>query len=248
MSEIEKKEQELQPRHLFFVVVGPIGGGKTELVDLMARKLGLAKEEEAFQDNPYLKDFYSGKEKERAFDSQMFFLANDAVKRTKIEKALFRSSIVEDQGVEGDFILESVQKKMGWINDENHEVYLKTYSNIVNNPSFVKPDVVVAVTAPKRVIRKRIIRRGREMELTMMKSYPEYFNGVIDAFGNWICDIKNQHQVIEINTGRYDFVSKSRIQDFVISRIVDGAREFVQSQNTKEKLIVPAFLEVTSVN
>lgn len=247
MLEIEKKEQELQPRHFFFVVVGPIAGGKTKLVNLMTRRLGLVKREEIFQDNPYLEDFYSGKEKECAFDSQMFFLTNDAVKRIKIGRALSSSSIVEDQGVEGDFVLESVQKKMGWISDENHEVYLKTYSNIVNDPSFIKPDIVIAVTAPKPVIRRRIIKRGREMELTMMESYPEYFNRVVDAFNDWVGGLKSQFPVIEVDTGRHDFVLESNMQDFVIGRIIDGTREFVQSQETKGKVIIPAFLEVASV-
>lgn len=247
MLETERKGKEKGPRHLFFVVVGPIGGGKTEFVNLMDRRLGLAKREETFQDNPYLEDFYSGKEKESAFDSQMFFLVQDALKRRKIREALFSSSIVEDQGVEGDSVLESVQKGMGWINDEDHEAYLGAFSNIINDPSFIRPDIFIAVTAPKSVIRRRIVERDRKMELVMMKNHPQYFDGVVDAFNDWVSDLKSQSSVIEIDTGRHDFVLESNMQDLVIGRVVDGAGKFIQSQDTRGKLIVPDFLKTTSL-
>jgi len=218
------REKEREPRHLFFVVIGPIGGGKTKLTDLMVKKLGLTKEEETFQDNPYLEDFYSGKEKEVSFNSQMFFLAQDALKRRRIKEALFSSSIVEDQGLEGDFILESVQRKMGWISDEDHRAYLSAFSRIVNDPSFVKPDIFIAVAAPKPVIRKRIVERAREMELKMMERHPEYFDRVVDAFNEWVSGLESSSVVVKIDTGRDDFVLERKKENWVIERIMEQTR------------------------
>ena len=61
-------------RNLYYVAIeGTIGVGKTSLANLLSDKLGAKLVLEAFEDNPFLADFYDDPER-HAFQTQLWFL------------------------------------------------------------------------------------------------------------------------------------------------------------------------------
>ena len=61
-------------RNLYYVAIeGTIGVGKTSLANLLSEKLSAKLVLEAFEDNPFLSDFYEDPER-HAFQTQLWFL------------------------------------------------------------------------------------------------------------------------------------------------------------------------------
>jgi len=63
----------MQQSPLYIAVEGPIGVGKTTLVQRLAERFEARIVLEAFEDNPFLARFYQDKER-WAFSTQLFFL------------------------------------------------------------------------------------------------------------------------------------------------------------------------------
>ena len=61
-------------RNLYYVAIeGTIGVGKTSLANLLSDRLGAKLVLEAFEDNPFLAEFYNDPER-HAFQTQLWFL------------------------------------------------------------------------------------------------------------------------------------------------------------------------------
>ena len=58
---------------LYIAVEGPIGVGKTTLVNALAERMAARIVSEAFEDNPFLPNFYQDRER-YAFQTQIYFL------------------------------------------------------------------------------------------------------------------------------------------------------------------------------
>ena len=86
-------EGDVQLRHV--AIDGPIGVGKTSLVELLARKFhGTQVLEDV--DNPFLPEFYK-KKKGSAFQTQLFFLLSRYQQQREIAQIdLFRTLVVAD--------------------------------------------------------------------------------------------------------------------------------------------------------
>src|SRR3990172_1162374 len=104
-AETEPRPQERYP---YFAIVGGVGVGKSELAGLLSKNFGLPLFEEEFVDNPYLKPFYTQDPKQNAFNSQIFFLAEEVRQMHSLAERLTREPIGHDQYIEGDAFFESV--------------------------------------------------------------------------------------------------------------------------------------------
>lgn len=229
-SRPQGEKEILKPRQLHIAVVGAIGAGKTKLANLISQEFELDVYREDFENNPYLKGFYKKDSEEFAFDSQVYFLSMGAVKRKKIRKLLVKDvPIVEDQGIEGDIIIEHVQRQMGWISEKDHQVYIKSCLNLTRD--LPKPDIFVALSASKETTRERIIKRARPMELQMVKKHPEYFDKVTDAFSRWFKVVRREQKTVFINTNNHDFVGDFRDKYSMLNNIADWITYYAVSSN-----------------
>ena len=87
-------EARIPPRYI--VVEGPIGVGKTSLVERLAERLGGRKLLEAAADNPFLAGFYKDGRR-YAFQTQLWFLLNRFRQQQELAQwDLFRQTLVSD--------------------------------------------------------------------------------------------------------------------------------------------------------
>lgn len=219
---VDEKEK-LQSRHPFIEVDGPPGIGKTTFTQLIAKSMGIGMFQEQFEENPYLKDFYTSddiKKPDYSFDCQMFFLATDAVQIRKAPILAEIKPVVSDAGRHMNSIIEKVQWMMHWIPDDLHKVYLSADKNAYEGS--IEPDIHLAMRGDEDEIIKRIMERGRKMELLMHTQHPDYFPLIIKEYEKWlerkikepgshvhIIDI-NEFDLIESEKGKEDAITDTK--------------------------------------
>ena len=84
-------------RNLNYIAIeGPIGVGKTSLAKLLSKRLSAKLILEKFEDNPFLKEFYSNQER-FAFQTQLFFLLSRYSQHQDLKQVdLFSKAVVSD--------------------------------------------------------------------------------------------------------------------------------------------------------
>ncbi|MFZ5932653.1 MAG: deoxynucleoside kinase [Patescibacteria group bacterium] len=241
-------EHEPQPRYLHFAVIGGIGVGKSELVHFLSQDFGLAVVEETHNENPYLPKFYEANPAQYAFNCQTFFLAVDAIKRKRARMGSRERSYIEDQGWEGDRIIELVQRQMGWIGREDHFSYLRGYAKIERD-GLPRPDIFIGLVTDFTIVKERIEKRGRSMELTLLRQHPEYFKKVLEAFNKYISVLAKRHRVIVVDASR-DFIRNFKERYRALNDIASYVTYYVNSPNQMngrgpqgEKLLIPKYLQ-----
>ena len=80
----------------YIAVEGPIGVGKTTVVDALAERLDANKVLEDWSENPFLRPFYDGKP-HSAFQTELFFLLSRyRQQRELVQRKLFADTLVAD--------------------------------------------------------------------------------------------------------------------------------------------------------
>ena len=126
-------EGDVKLRHL--AVEGPIGVGKTSLVEMLARRFHGTKVLEDV-DNPFLPDFYK-KKKGAAFQTQLFFLLARYQQQQEIAQIdLFTNLVVADYHFPKDKIFACLN-----LDDSELLIYDKLYTLL--SESVRKPDLVI---------------------------------------------------------------------------------------------------------
>jgi len=228
-EETRKSEQEQRKRAPLYVIAGAPGVGKTELLALITTSLGISPVEERFVENRDLLNFYtSGHPEEYSFKAQMNFLGVTTEQTRGFREPLASRCVVQDQGMEGNMVVADTQHKLGYMTDIEFSMYTEAFNFIVGAPSFPKPDIYVALTAKYEIIKQRIIDRGREMELQMMHSHPDYFPSLVENFDNWLREKARRAPVIVIDTGEVD-ICKEDEREFSVKEICDWSTYYLTS-------------------
>ena len=194
-------------RFRYIAVEGPIGVGKTSLVDLMGTKLDAIK---VFEDvnNPFLNDFYRDREG-AAFQTQLFFLLNRYRQQQKLlQQDLFRQLTVCDYLFAKDKIFAYLN-----LSDSELMIYEKLYSILQENIS--KPDLVIYLQATTEVLKQRIAKRGRSLERNISEKYLEEVN---QAF-NYFFFHYDESPLLVVNTSAIDFVEREEVIDDLIEQV-----------------------------
>lgn len=151
----------------YVAVAGTIGAGKTSLVAWLVKRYGLEPFYEPNDENPYLADFYRDM-KAWAFHSQVFFLSH----KLKLHQELLASSrpaVIDRTIYEDAEIFARALQKQRYIAPRDWAVYERLYEGI--KKTLRPPDVLVALTCSLGATKKRIQRRGREMESSIPDAY-----------------------------------------------------------------------------
>jgi deoxyguanosine kinase len=188
----------------FIAVEGPIGVGKSSLVDLLATRYNAVKVLER-NDNPFLRDFYREKPG-AAFQAQLFFLLNRYVQQRDLaQNDLFQQVTLCDYIFAKDKIFAYLN-----LDDAELMIYEKIYSLLADN--LPRPDLVIYLQASPQVLSERIRRRKRDYEAEISDKYLE---DLIQAY-NYFFYHYSETPLLVINTTDIDFVeNESDLEDLV---------------------------------
>ncbi len=177
------------------VIEGPIGVGKTSLVNLLSKKFSARRVLEAAEDNPFLRHFY-GEPKRYAFQTQLFFLLSRYRQQMELaQQDLFQQNVVCDYLFDRD-------KIFAYLNLDDNELALYEQIYSLLKQRLVVPDVVIYLQASTDVLMARIKRRGRDYEKNLSKQYVEELN---QAY-NYFFFHYSETPLLVINTSVIDFV------------------------------------------
>jgi deoxyguanosine kinase len=206
----------LSARHI--AIEGPIGVGKTSLVERLASRFEGVKLLEDVQ-NPFLDPFYKGRGG-AAFQVQLFFLLSRHQQHLDIaQRELFTRLVVADYTMPKDRIFARLN-----LNDEEFRLYDRLYQLLT--PQLPRPDLVIYLEGAIETCMKRIKLRGREFERNMD---PDYLRRLKDAYNAYFYRY-SETPLLVVNTDEIDFVRNS--EDFEnlveqISRLRKGTQVYI---------------------
>ena len=195
------------------VVAGNIGEGKTSLTERIGARLGWRTGYESVADNPYLSDFYSDMHA-WSFHLQIFFLGHRAEQYLEAVRDT-RSAILDRSIYEDFYIFSRALHHMGNLAERDYLAYRRLFDLVVEG--LPRPNLLIYLKAPAKVLMERIRRRARNMEtgitldyLSLLDSFYEEWLGAFD-----LCP------VLTIRTDDLDYVHQQQHLDTVVQRIQD---------------------------
>jgi deoxyadenosine/deoxycytidine kinase len=145
-------------------IEGPIGVGKTTVVDRLAERLEARKLVEDWSTNPFLRSFYDSRPG-AAFQSELFFLLSRYRQQQELlQRQLFTQTTLVD------YVFER-SRLFAYLNLDDSEllIYDKLYALLAE--SVPRPDLVVYLQAPTEVLMRRVNARGRPEESQLAEEY-----------------------------------------------------------------------------
>jgi len=195
----------------FITIAGNIGVGKTTLTRLVTGRLGWQPVFEAFEENPFLADFYADM-RTWGFHSQVFFLSQ----RLKQHHFLLEHthSIVQDRSLYEDaevfarnLFLQGVLSQREW------GTYYDLYRTILR--VIASPNLLVYLRASTPVLLERIARRGRDYEVRISGEYIDQLNR---RYEEWIAGF-SLCPTLTIETDALDYVHYEEHLEVILQKI-----------------------------
>lgn len=198
----------ISERPRYIVVEGPIGVGKTSLVNLLSKALKARTIFEIVEENPFLASFYGDRQK-YAFQTQLFFLLS----RFKQQQELFQQDLFAQVTV-SDYLFAKDRIFASLTLDPNE---LSLYERVFDlmGPRVVKPDLVIYLQARLEVLLSRIKKRGREFE---RRFDADYLSQVCRAYNDFFFHY-SETPLLVVNTSDIDFVGNQQDQDNLLATV-----------------------------
>lgn len=186
-------------RNKYLAVAGNIGSGKSTLVQFLSNQYGFKAYYEPNDENPYLDDFYRDMQ-QYAFHSQVFFLTHKFRLHQELEgqqgPVVLDRTIYEDAEIFATGLYES-----GKLSERDFALYKALYNNMCR--TLRPPDLLIYLRCSLSTLKKRIVMRGRKMELDIPTTY---LKGLQKKYDEWIKRY-NHGEVITIETDNLDYTT-----------------------------------------
>ncbi len=174
----------------FIVVEGPIGVGKTSLVNRLAESLACPSLLERAEENPFLERFYRDAQA-AAFPTQLHFLFQRSRQLDQLkQRDLFDRRLVSDFMFDKDRLFAELN-----LHPDELALYNEVYGRLAMDAPL--PDLVVYLQAPVEVLMERIRKRDRAQEKTLT---PDYLERLSDAYTEFFYYYE-QAPVLIVNAG-----------------------------------------------
>jgi deoxyguanosine kinase len=148
----------------YIVVEGPIGVGKTHLVNRLANSFSGTALFEQPEQNPFLEKFYTHPQ-QSALPTQLSFL----MQRIKLSKNLQQDDLFHDLQI-SDFMIDKDRLfAQITLDDDELALYNMVYDNLTMHSRV--PDLVIYLQAPMSVLKNRISQRGIGYEQRIEDAY-----------------------------------------------------------------------------
>ena len=193
----------------YITVEGPIGVGKTSLVQLLGEYFNAHTVLETVEDNPFLKEFYRNRER-YAFQTEMFFLLS----RYRQQMSLSQYNLFNRVTIT-DYIFDR-NRIFAYINLNNDEIRLYEDVYSILRHKIPKPDLLIYLQADIDTLKKRINMRGRAFEKNINN---EYLDGVNKAFNNYFFHY-TQSPILIVNANDINFVERKEDLKDLIKKIL----------------------------
>lgn len=206
----------------YLAVDGPIGVGKTVLVDMLVRRFEAVRVLEDVE-NPFLPDFYQDRPG-AAFQTQLYFLLSRYKQQQDVvQQELFHRLIVSDYTFQKDRIFAYLT-----LSDDELALYDKLYTTL--EPQVAVPDLVLYLTADVDTCMARIKRRGRGIEREISE---EYLSELIDAYNHYF-HYYNRSPLLVVDTRTLNFPQNRRDFDELVAQLqrpIRGTEYYVPARS-----------------
>lgn len=156
---------------------GCVGAGKTSLANYFSYELKREKTLEAYEINPFLKDFYA--KSDVILETEITFLL---IHYSQLKKALSECKgnfILSDFSIEKDLVYAKLN-----LNEKELEIFEQIYNYVISRVGV--PYAVIYIDLSLNVLRRRIFQRGRPYEINADPVYfKEYNDKVKEYFRNY---------------------------------------------------------------
>ena len=189
---------------MYIAIEGVIGVGKTTLARLLQPHYASELMLEVFEENPFLSDFYSDRER-YAFQTQIFFLLSRYHQQRRATAAILEQhcNLISDYTFDKDALFAGINLKGDEL-EMYHRVHLALAEKIL------KPDLTVYLKADTEILMQRITSRDRPYERKMERAYIEQLN---QAYDNFFSAPDPETHVLIIDTNDLNIIS--RIEDLI---------------------------------
>jgi deoxyadenosine/deoxycytidine kinase len=189
-------------------VEGPIGVGKTTVVDRLAERLDAEKVMEEWSTNPFLRPFYDNRAG-AAFQTELFFLLS---RHRQLQELQQRSLFGKVTLV--DYVFEK-SRLFAYLNLDDSELLIFDKLFALLSESVPRPDLVVFLQAPTEVLVKRVRARGRAEEGNLSE---EYLAEVNRAYNHYFFHY-SATPLLVVNTADVDFANCAEDVDELLKQV-----------------------------
>ena len=195
---------------MYIAIEGVIGVGKTTLARLLQPAFDSALLLEVFEENPFLSDFYSDRER-YAFQTQIFFLLSRYHQQRRAVGDLLaeKASLLSDYTFEKDALF----ARINIVGDEL-EMYYRVHDALAEK--IIRPNLILYLRASTDTLMARIAFRDRPYERNMDREYIHQLNLTYESF---FSDQDQDSVVLTIDTDDLDYVRSPESLKFVENRI-----------------------------
>lgn len=202
----------------YLCVDGPIGVGKTSLVELLARRFeGIKLLEDV--ENPFLDAFYEDRPG-AAFQTELYFLLSRYKQQQEVlQRGLFDRLLLADYTFPKNRIFAYLN-----LSDDELMLFDKLYALL--EPQVTVPDLVLYLTADLATCKQRIRRRNRDFERRIADAY---LTELIDAYNHYYHH-HTRSPVLVVDTRELNFVDRPEdLEELVeqLRRPVRGTQYYV---------------------
>ncbi len=192
----------------YLAVDGPIGVGKTTLVEMLTERFSGVKILEDVT-NPFLPDFYSDRPG-AAFQTELYFLLS----RYKQQQAIAQPELF-DRFLVSDYTFPK-NRIFAYLNLSDDELLLFDKLFTLLEPQVPDPDLVLYLVADLDTCMGRIKKRHRDFERDMSE---EYMSELIDAYNHYY-HYYNRTPLLVVDTRHLNFVDREEDFEELVNQLL----------------------------